>query len=758
METMKRLILHCAVLSCFLALAALIPLAADAADAAPTPLDKLEITSDPSKPDETNYVIKPSTGKIGTISVSSGVLGIMRGVISGEGMGLAKTGAGQLRLQGVNTYSGGTYIAGGKIQIESDDNLGAKDGQVVLDGGTLRAISKDIETDRDFFIGENNGGIEAANTSSIAIHGQISGGKLIKGGDGIVTLSNAKNDFQQLQIGAGTLRLINPNAAGKEAVYMAGGKLELAMDTNTIMPNAIEGKGTVTKVNDNTLTMSGTHLQASVLEVSAGRLNVTNTLESPAVTVAKNTTLAVGTLRFANGMDFKLTNEGTFTYKDLQIVGKGNTLSSAIPSAAGKRLSFVLSPTVAKGDTMLKVTGNALNVAGSTIALSTTNNLTNLNKGDSITLVDKTTGTIAGINENHTVQYGATTYTFTSAQGTQTVDANGNVSTPANTPLTLTYQGSQMTGGSSGPAKAYLESAIAGLHTVATGGRFMGTTGIREAVNSSVGAPGGRTGWSVSAAFRGSYEKVDTGSDIEGGNYTVMSALTYRMDNRFGITRVGLFAEGGYGDFDTSNRIAGRGFSGDSDIKYAGGGILARHDLPFGLYGEGTFRMGRVDNDFTSDNRGLKAEYDTNVPYWGGHLGLGYIYAFTEMNSIDVFGKFFWTRQDGDSVKTKAGERLKIDSADSLVSQLGARYSHAFPNSLSLYAGAAWEHEYDGEQTGKLNGRKISAPDMGGSNGVGEIGLRFMPEGTGFSVDVSAHGSLGVREGVGGTLSLGYEF
>ena len=75
-----------------------------------------------------------------------------------------------------------------------------------------------------------------------------------------------------------------------------------------------------------------------------------------------------------------------------------------------------------------------------------------------------------------------------------------------------------------------------------------------------------------------------------------------------------------------------------------------------------------------------------------------------------------------------------------------------------FHVAGGWEHEFDGEQEGKLNGRKVNAPDMGGSSGVGEIGIRWTPRQTGFYLDLAAHGSAGQRDSVGGNLSLGYEF
>lgn len=166
-----------------------------------------------------------------------------------------------------------------------------------------------------------------------------------------------------------------------------------------------------------------------------------------------------------------------------------------------------------------------------------------------------------------------------------------------------------------------------------------------------------------------------------------------------------------------------------------------------------------------ADGRGLfdawgnKAKYDSSSPYYGLHFGAGYARAISEAARLDLYGKYFWTRQKGDSVSLSSGETLRFQDADSGRLRLGGRVAWMANEHVAPYIGAAWEHEFDGKARATTNGFAIDAPSLRGDTGIGELGLSLTPSADlPLTVDLGVQGYAGKREGVTGSLQVKYEF
>ncbi|MDR2455509.1 MAG: autotransporter outer membrane beta-barrel domain-containing protein, partial [Deltaproteobacteria bacterium] len=221
------------------------------------------------------------------------------------------------------------------------------------------------------------------------------------------------------------------------------------------------------------------------------------------------------------------------------------------------------------------------------------------------------------------------------------------------------------------------------------------------------------------------------------------------------------------GSYDTYNYFPDIGqVVGSGDTDYFGGGLLSRLDFPTSsgaMYVEVSGRIGRSSNEYQSADLdspgGGISKYSSTTPYYGVHVGVGHEFSFDEANSLDLYGKYLWTRQKGDDVTMSTGERISFDDVDSHRLKAGARYTRGLSPMLGVYGGAAYEHELDGKASAAVFGLPIEAPEMRGGTGVGELGLTINPMASGaVNLDLGVEGYVGKRRGVTGSLKVNFEF
>ncbi|ECA1488216.1 AIDA autotransporter-like protein ShdA, partial [Salmonella enterica subsp. enterica serovar Montevideo] len=164
-----------------------------------------------------------------------------------DGTSLIKQGAGTLILNAENTYTGGTTISGGTLVATNVDALGSGD---VTDDATLEL---------------NTGG-----TFDNAISGS---GRVVKSGDGALTLSGANTYSGGTLISGGTLVASNVEALGTGDVT---NNATLELNTGGDFTNNISGSGQVEKSGDDTLTLSGSNTYTGGTTISGGTLVATS--------------------------------------------------------------------------------------------------------------------------------------------------------------------------------------------------------------------------------------------------------------------------------------------------------------------------------------------------------------------------------------------------------------------------------------------------------------------------------------------------
>ncbi|MDR1577469.1 MAG: hypothetical protein LBT86_04470 [Deltaproteobacteria bacterium] len=224
------------------------------------------------------------------------------------------------------------------------------------------------------------------------------------------------------------------------------------------------------------------------------------------------------------------------------------------------------------------------------------------------------------------------------------------------------------------------------------------------------------------------------------------------------------FFDGGYSSYDVNGNF-GTQLSGDGTIRYLGGGLMGRQRWNNGFRLEGSARIGRIRNEFTSsygqaneaDSPPLHYEFET--PYLAFHAGLGKEFKVQENALLDVLARYFWTKQDGTSYRFSSGELVEFDSNTSQRVRVGTRYNRFSNPHLSFYIGGAYEYEFSSKVQGHFLGQPFISPDTKGSTGIVDIGVIRSPnQDSNFSIEAGLQGHFGARRGISGGVRLGYEF
>ena len=365
----------------------------------------------------------------------------------------------------------------------------------------------------------------------------------------------------------------------------------------------------------------------------------------------------------------------------------------------------------------------------------------NINVGESMTLIKSGNNTNLGLTKDNV------TDTFTAGVareglGSTSVNTNGEVAFKVNS-IKLSSQ------------------AVGAAQTRAASAPFVnqGTDLISDSLDTI--SRDDKYGVKTFAAVHGNRSKYDVADDIKINGWSTIvgvgNADKFYNGSEFSW---GVFYENGSGNYRTYNSFNNEFFRGDGSMVYNGGGIAARYENKNGVYTEGSLRAGMLKNELDNAMRNVNGSYgyETESAYYGAHIGVGKIISLSDSSDLDIYGKFFHTYTEGDSV-TIAGDKFDFDSITSDRLRVGARITSNKENKFSTYYGLAYEYEFNGDADMTAQGLRADTQSLQGSSVMAEVGFNYQPTpGSPWSFDLNMRGYAGERQGGSFNVQATYTF
>ncbi|EPJ3205953.1 autotransporter outer membrane beta-barrel domain-containing protein [Citrobacter freundii] len=318
--------------------------------------------------DTANTLIRVGDGTVDGINYTA----IIDSVIRGTG-GLNKGDLGTLILTGNNTYSGGTTITSGTLQVAGDNNLGAAETGITFNGGTLK-YGEAFDTARQVTL-ESGGGTFDTNGHDVSLLTEVEGnGQLTKTGKGSLTLTLDNTYTGGTTIEQGVLQLGTGGTIGSiEGDIVDNGVLNVNRADTLALSGNISGTGQLHQTGSGTTELQGQNSYSGATLITSGVLQAgdTNTLSAAShhYVVADTTLNTQGynqtVAGLSNGGDVSLIGQQpgtTLTVKGDYRGEQGTINMAARQNAGGTGIAdrLIIDGGKASGSTLLDVDGSGL--------------------------------------------------------------------------------------------------------------------------------------------------------------------------------------------------------------------------------------------------------------------------------------------------------------------------------------------------------------------------------------------------------------
>ena len=521
-----------------------------------------------------------------------------------------------------------------------------------------------------------------------------------------------------------------------------------------VYTNVYGGWTNVGKAVSNTVNVTGNATGSIVggysasSEASNNVVDVTNSVFTGNITGGQGSVTNYNVIRLRNALVTGTITGGTAANgKDNTLaVSYGTGTSSSVKDFSGiQNLHFDMETApVNNTNPLLKltaVTGGDKNLTGMKFVVARSGATQKLAKGDTFTLMENTTGG----GRNITVGSGVTAegidgvsrrYTFDITQDPH--DAHKLIAT-----VTKAGMGEQ--------SKSIVETRAGASAFLNDGADFLAGAGMDAAGKEArAAAQSGSAPYGLWAGMGGGSFRHETGSYVDMNGWNLGVGWARENAVQAGTLTFGPFIEYGRGSYDS---YLDDGTHGSGKTNYLGAGVMAKIETKAHNWVDSSLRIGRTKSDYT----GL-ANYDTTSTYYGVQVGVGKDFHVRENDTVGAYVRYAYAHTAGTSAHLSSGETFDFDAVNSHRLRVGTRYTHSATALSQLYAGLAWEYEFDGDARATSQGDSAPSPSLKGGSALLELGYRFAPQGSRMSYDLNLNGWQGKRKGVTGGVSVKWAF